>query len=193
MAWTLGLLGAALEVASGSYEFLETTTLTSDTSSISFSNLNSTYGSTYQHLQLRIIARTNRTGADSDPLLLTFNDTGGSSYSRHGLMAYLNTSVVSQNASSTNGIYLSDAIATNQNASGIFAGVVVDIYDAFETTKHKTLKAFAGMYASGWQSVELRSGAFYSSSAITKITLNPVVGSNFVSGTRASLYGIRSA
>lgn len=192
MAWNLGLLGAALEVQAGAFEFLETTTLGSDTSSISFSNVSSTYGSTYQHLQLRITARTNRTGADSDPLMLTFNSTGGTSYSRHGLMAYLNTSVVSQNASSTNGIYLSDAIATNQNASGIFAGLVVDILDPFETTKHTTIKALAGMYASGWQSIELRSGAFHNSAVISTITLAPVVGSNLVAGTRASLYGLRS-
>lgn len=183
----------AYEPPSDDFELLETQILSTGTSSITFSNLNATYGSTYRHLQLRAVSRTNRTGADSDPILLRFNLDTGNNYSRHGLIGYLGSTVVSNGGGSQNSIYLTENTAVDQNASGIFGTLIADILDPFRTNKNKTVKAFSGMYASGWQSIELRGGAWINTAAITTITLAPLIGTNFVAGSRFSLYGIRNS
>jgi hypothetical protein len=175
------------------YELLETQIVSGNQNSVVFSNLNSSYGLTYQHLQLRITARTDRTGADSDPIRIRFNSDAGANYGRHRLMAYLGNNVISGGSGGQDSMYITEAAAVSQNAANIFADIITDIIDPFETTKSKTIRSLSGMYASGWQSIELWSGFWNSTNAITTIALSPVVGTNFVSGSRFSLYGMRSS
>ena len=54
MAWNMGLLGAVSpELVTGAYDLLETTTLTSSASSVTFSGLGSY--TDYKHLQIRMV------------------------------------------------------------------------------------------------------------------------------------------
>jgi hypothetical protein len=180
--------------AGNAYELLETVLVGSGgQSSVSFSNLNSTYGSTYQHLQLRATIRTDRSGADSDPVRIRFNSDTGSNYARHYLLGYISSSLASGAATSADAMYITESAACANNAANIFAGIVTDILDPFETTKNKTIRSFGGNYASGWKGVELYSGLWQSTNALTTITLTPLIGTNFVQYTRFSLYGMRSS
>jgi hypothetical protein len=89
MAWNLGLLGATVG-SSDTFELLETSILNSNTTSVTFSNLNSTYGSTYQHLVFRIVARGSDADSGTGTALRVYmngngGDGGGSSYATHAL------------------------------------------------------------------------------------------------------------
>jgi len=68
--------------AAGAYEWIETVSVGTAVSSVSFSNLNSTYGTTYQHLQLRAAYRTSSVVGFTD-MRLRFNSDTGSNYSFH--------------------------------------------------------------------------------------------------------------
>jgi hypothetical protein len=195
MPFGLGFFATAgVSAAAGSFDLLETQTLGSSTSSVTFSSLSS-YASTYQHLQLRILTRTDRGGADSDPVILQFNSDTGSNYTRHGLGGYNfggSSAVYSNAGTSQTSLFLAEAMPVSSSTANAFGAIVTDILDPFETTKNKTVRSLNGMNAA-WSSIELRSGAWLSTTAVSSIVIKPLVGSNLVTGSRFSLYGIKAA
>ena len=191
----LGILAAAggAVAAAGSYDLLVTEILTSSQSSVTFASLGD-YAADYQHLQIRAVVRTDRTGADSDPVTLQFNGNTGTNYSRHGLVGYRfggSGGVVSNAASSQTSIFLSEAVNTNVATANSFGAIVGDILDPFSSSKNTTVRALTGMTAD-FSAVELRSGGFFNTASIYEIKLEPLVGSNFVTGSRFSLYGLKA-
>jgi hypothetical protein len=194
MPFGLGFFATAGAGAAGSFDLLETQTLTGSQASVTFSSL-STYASTYQHLQLRILTRTDRGGADSDPVILQFNSDTGSNYTRHGLGGYNfggSSAVYSNAGTSQTSLFLAEAMPVSSSTANVFGAIVTDILDPFETTKNKTVRSLNGMNAA-WSSIELRSGAWLSTTAVSSIVIKPLVGSNLVTGSRFSLYGIKAA
>ena len=178
--------------AAGDYELISTTILGSSAASVTFSGLG-TSAAAYKHLQIRATARTDRSGADSDPVILRFNSDSGSNYARHGLLGYNfgGSSAMQSNAgTSQTSLYLSEAMPVASSTSNSFGGIVADILDFQSSSKNKTVRSLAGMNAA-WSSIELRSGVWLSTSAVTSITLLPLVGSNLVTGSRFSLYGLK--
>jgi hypothetical protein len=167
----------------GDYELIESAILTSNESSVTFSNLG-TYSSTYKHLQIRAVGRGTRDVA-SEVVLARFNSDSTSSYSAHDLFG--NGSSVASSASTSQtsifGFYISGAPAT----ANAFGGAVFEILDPYSTSKNTTTRAISGN-ATGI--VVLNSGAFLKTNSITTIQLFPFSG-DFVSGSRFSLYGIK--
>lgn len=184
----LGIL-AASGASAGSFDLLQTQVLSSAEPSVTFSNLNTAYGSTYQHLQLRLTARDDRSGLAGSVLYMRLNGDTGSNYSFHRLNGS-GSSVTSDSASSQTVIVLGDMVGGTGTGSA-FAGGVVDLVDPFETTKNKTVRSFMGQ-ATNYNWVSLSSGARYNTAAVTSITLFGL-GPNFVTGSRFSLYGIKAA
>lgn len=175
--------------AAGSFDLLESQVLGSDTASVTFSSL-STYASTYQHLQLRLVTRTTRNTRD-DHLRFTFNGTGTSG-SWHIL--YGNGSSVSTSAGTSDGLIFGvfSIAAATQTASS-FTPMVLDLLDPFETTKNKTYRYLTGMTGLN-NIVELGSGGWFNTSALSSIKIeNANEPSNLVTGSRFSLYGIKAA
>jgi hypothetical protein len=177
----------------GSFHLLTTQTLTSGQSSVVFTSLNAY--SDYQHFQLRITTRTNRTGADSDPVVMRFNLDSGANYSTHGLIGYNiggSTAVTANGGTSTNHLFISEAMPVASSSANSFGAMVVDILDPFETTKNKTVRTLAGV-KDAWSSVELRSGSWMNTTAVNSITILPLLGSELAANSRFSLYGIKAA
>lgn len=179
----LGFL-AVSGVSAGSFDLLETQILSSNTSSVTFSSL-STYASTYQHLQIRAVAKTDRGGADNDNVIIRFNGDSGSNYSCHFLRGAGGSA--SSGALSNETKIIARAVGGND---GNFGAVVIDILDAFETTKYKTTRSLGG-YSNAI--LELGSGSWRNTAALTSILLDQDVGSNFLVGSRFSLYGSKVA
>jgi hypothetical protein len=172
----------------GAYELLETQILTGNQATITFSNLNSTYGSTYQHLQLRVVARTNRSGQVADLGTFFFNGDetlAGGNYNSHALTAGGSTVTSSYDAVP----YISYYAAANATANK-FTAFIMDILDPFETTKFTTTRLFLGQGESDRQ-IGLESGLWRNTAALTSLKLD-VIG-DFVTGSRFSLYGLRSS
>ena len=187
LGFPLGILSAAGAggVAAGTYELIESYVLGSSQTSVTFSNLGN-YSSTYKHLQLRIVARTDRSGEQGDVLTVRFNADSGSNYAYHYLSGN-GSSVVSAASSSQTEMWLW-RLAGNTATANSFGGMVIDILDVY-ATKNKTVRALSGM-TGGLSEVYLGSGLWNSTAAVTSIVLDQL-GGNFVSGSRFSLYGIR--
>jgi len=184
MPFGLGFFATAGAGAAGSFDLLETQILSSNTSSITFSSL-STYASTYQHLQIRAVAKTDRSGADNDTVIMRFNGDSASNYSCHYLRGQSGS--VSSGANTSETKILCRAIGATD---GNFGALVIDILDAFETTKYKTTRSLGG-YSNAI--LELGSGSWRNTAALTSILLDQDVGSNFLTGSRFSLYGSKVA
>jgi len=186
--WNLGLLGAAT-FAGGSYELIESTILAAATPSVTFSNLD-TYSSTYKHLQIRSVARTDRPSEYVDPFTVRLNGDSGANYARHQLSA-TNAGIISSGLANDTGMFPLGQAGGAANTN-VFAGSVIDFLDAYSTTKNKTARAFTGVMGlttGGNNSIRLVSGVRLNTSSITSITITAI--NSFQSGSRFSLYGIR--
>ena len=171
----LGILNAqAAGGGGGAFDLLETTTLTSSASSITFSGIDQSY----KHLQIRSVAR----GVDGGNIKATFNGDAGSNYAAHGL--YGTGSAVASFASLSRSNVIVAEAGTNTN---VFYASVTDIVDYSSTTKYKTIKGLMGSTL-----ILLRSGVWMNTSAITSINLSCQTN-DFTAGTRISIYGIKGA
>jgi hypothetical protein len=178
-----GILSAAgAGGVAGTFELVATNILGSSQSSVVFDT--SSLGSSYKHLQLRIVAKTNG-GDANEAMILRFNSDTATNYGYHILRGN-GSAVSSVNESSIDKIFF-QRFAGNAT-TGFFGSSVMDILDAFSTTKNKTTRNLGGV-ATGV--VSLDSGLWRSTSAITTISLLPQVGTNFLTGSRFSLYGIK--
>ena len=185
----LGILDYPVSAAGvAAYDLLETEILTGSQATVTFSSLNSTYGADYQHLQVRIVARTDRANT-GDVLLTRFNGDSGSNYSYHTV--YGNGSTVTSTGAGSDSVLEIFRISGATNTANSFGAVVLDILDPFETTKNTTIRALSGLTGS-LNEVHLRSGAWYNTDALTSINFDQF-GSNFVTTSRFSIYGLKKA
>jgi hypothetical protein len=170
--------------AVGDYESIQTYTLTSNQTTITFSSI----PSTYKHLQLRILARSNKAGQAYDYLRLRINGATGSSYSRHALLG--NGSAASANATANDTLIGMGEIPAATASSNIFGGSVIDLLDYKDTNKNRTVRGLIGEDKNGSGSIYLASGAYYSTTAVTSLSLFCGDGGDFIQYSSFALYGI---
>ena len=186
----LAVAGAGAAGAGAAYELLETTILSSSQSSIIFNNLSSTYGSTYQHLQVRMSTRTDRSNI-VDGFFLYVNGDTGNNYSNHYLRGN-GSNVLSGNVTSYGKIYDSEYTTIgNTGPANAFGACIMDILDPFETTKYTTFRYLGA--SDPTYHMALESGLWMNTNAVDSLEFEPSVGSNYIAKTRFSLYGLRSA
>lgn len=119
---------------------------------------------TYRHLQLRWISQSN---SGSYNPTIQFNGDTASNYSWHYLDGN-GSSATGGGAGSQSNILLAGLNTTaNTFGTGIF-----DFLDYRNTNKNKTVRILQGQQYNTTGSVDLWSGAWYSTSAITSMTLN---------------------
>lgn len=189
MSPILGIWASSIQPSlnATSFDSIATTTVGSGgQSTVTFSSI----PSTYKHLQIRGIARTDRATYTSDPLKLTFNSDGGSNYARHFLLGD-GSSATADGVSSQTFIqnYL---ITTNVATSGVFAAFVIDILDYGSTSKNKTVRTLMGFDNNGSGYIGLNSGLWNSTSAVTSLSLAGQFGT-FQQYSSFALYGIKGA
>jgi hypothetical protein len=182
----LGILAVAgAGGAAGAYDLLETTVLSSSVSSVTFSNLGNY--STYKHLQIRIAGRADRTNFRGDEILVRFNSST-STYRSHQLGGD-GSSVYSSDYSGETGLR-AGITTSNLDSTSQFGAAVIDILDFGSTSKNKTVRGLSGR-AGTTSSLALFSGLWVSTNAVTTLALLPANSSNFVAGSRFSLYGVK--
>ena len=147
--------------------------------------------STYKHLQIRGIYKDTETGGFVTDMKIRFNSDSGFNYSWHNIFATGSAVSASGNASMSS-IQIESA-GYQGSTSGIHGVSIVDIHDYANTSRNKTVRCFSGCDINGVNgSLTLTSGAYYSTSAITSITL--LRGSSaFGTTSRFDLYGIKGA
>ena len=185
----LGILNAqASGGAAGAFDLLETTTLSTSASSVTFSGLGAY--SDYKHLQVRALFKSNDAGTIANALNIRFNSDSGSNYAWHALQG-TGSSVIALGSDSRPEIAIQNAVpdASSGTSNGFGPGVF-DILDFSNSSKNTTLRALVG-FPDGRIRVGLSSGLWNDTSSVTSIDFSVAGSFNFVSGTRFSLIGVK--
>ena len=173
-------------ILGGSYESIQTYTLTGNQTSVTFSSI----PSTYKHLQVRLTAKTDR-ALNRDTALLTFNSDTGTNYAAHALFGDGSTAQA-QYAPATSSIALY-RVAGNTSATNVFGTLIIDVLDYTSTNKKTTVRALGGVDLNGAGEMWLNSGLWLNtaSAAISTLTLAPGNATNFMQYSSFALYGIK--
>lgn len=172
------------------FESIATVSGTGASATITFSNI----PSTYQHLQIRGIARSASTSGNYESTSFRFNSDSGSNYSGHYLIGSGSNAESYAWTSQTSGF---GAFTTTSNAlSNAMAIFVVDILDYANSNKYKTVRTLNGFDNNGTGSssynqgiVGLSSSVWMSTSAITSVSV--ITNANWTTSTSFALYGIK--
>jgi len=189
MAPILGILASAnYPRVTSSYESIATTTIGSGgASTITFSSI----PSTYTHLQVRYLARTNRADVQ-DLIRFRFNSDSGTNYAYHWLRGDGATADAS-NASSTASPWTAIIAGGNASASQFGAGVS-DVLDYKNTNKYKTTRTLSGVDTNSADGrIMFLSNLWMNTAAITSIEIAPNYGTSFNQYSSFALYGIKGA
>jgi hypothetical protein len=181
----LGILASAGGVPTGDYELIETVTLGSTQTSVTFSNL-AQYASTYKHLQIRAVARSNA-AVDNMGYRIRFNGGTSTDYSFHRMQG--NGSAVSaySDAAPTY-FYITAGIIGSLGTANAFGVAVIDILDAFNTSKNTTTRSLNAARTN----ISLDSAGWFDTAAINSMVLETDASSpDFTAGSRFSIYGVR--
>ena len=168
------------------FHHLETIRLSSTASTVEFTNL--AQYSDYEHLQIRYAARTARTGINYTDIVLRLNSDGAANYADHRLLGN-GSSVISNGNTGRNQIQRIVGASANTTTDAFGAGVI-DILDAFNSSKNTTVRALSGL-AANETNITLSSGLWLNTAALTTITIFDVVSANLLAGSRFSLYGLK--
>jgi hypothetical protein len=185
----LGIIASSkLGAPAGAFESIASATGTGSSGTITFSSI----PGTYQHLQLRLMLlnATNNAGAP----IIRFNSDTGTNYVWHTLNGYNSTVTAAGNTAKTsiNPCIDDDARASLRTTEPTVA--IIDIHDYASTSKFKTVRSFGGMDRNAATSeIDLNSGLWRSTSAITSITITNNGAFNWSSDAQFALYGIKGA
>jgi hypothetical protein len=180
--WASSFRSAAGPV--GAYDALATVTVPSGgVATVSFVGI----PAGYKHLQIRGIARSAGSTADSS---MTFNSdsSSGSYFANHQIYGEgLGSTIASASPASTKAepLYTPGSGVT----SNVFAGFVVDILDYQNTNKNKTVRSLAGWDANANGYIVFRSCLWMKTDAISRIDWT--VAGNWAEYSQFALYGVK--
>ena len=159
------------------------TLIASNTASVTF-DVSTLAAQGFKHLQLRTVSR-NTNGATNSDLYLRMNGDTGSSYVWHLLGG---TGTGTEAAYGAAGTFLRiGGTAGDLNTANVFGCSVVDILDAFSSSKNKTTRSLAGI-AGSFNRIVMWSGLWLSTAPVTSLTVTYDAGYYMMPGTRLSLY-----
>jgi hypothetical protein len=152
--------------------------------------------STYKHLQIRFIARSEYAETISAVGIQITSSNTNPSY-EHALFGDGSDAFVSgSNTYVSNGGILV-RMAGNNATSGVYGVGVIDILDYTNTNKNKTIRGLSGLDNNGSGQLNLNSKLFNTTSSIDQIKLNAIYTSGstgtttFKQYTQFALYGIK--
>ena len=180
----LGITASSITASTlGDFESIATVTVGSGgASTIEFTSI----PSTYQHLQIRLLARSTSTSSDG---YIRFDGDTASNYGAHYL--YGDGSSALSGANTPTSLPNAAYFATSGSGSNTFGVAVIDILDYANTNKNKTYRSLSGFDNNGSGLIVLYSGLWRSTNAIDSITLLRPPSNSFAQYTHAALYGIK--
>lgn len=165
---------------------IETKTLSGAAASFDFTSI----PAVYKDLQLRIHGRSSHS-SDHQALQWRFNGDAGSNYDY--LIWYVTGGGLTASDSFGSTAALCGIVAAANADANLFSTVIVDIQSYAQTTSNKLMQGRTA-HKIGTGANELQnynnSAAWRSTAAINQVTITPSNG-NFITGSSASLYGIR--
>lgn len=192
MSSSLGFMGSGISghlIPPPSFESIATVNVTSNTSTITFSSI----PSTYKALQLRMLWRSASTGFNQQFVLSLNGDTNVNNYTRHVLQGDGASASAFGNASGTLGGIRSANLASSSDVANLFSPAIIDIQDYNSSSKNKTVRIFGGYDSNnaGGASIFLESGLYISTTAITSLSITDYNAAGSAAGSTFALYGIK--
>jgi len=190
---TAGLFSTGVAASTNAYESIATVTVgIGGQSSIDFTSI----PSTYKHLQIRAIGRSNYAiSTGGDYAKLRFNSDTATNYSLHYIQGDGASVAAGATASSSWINILRFAVNLADGVSSAMAVSITDILDYTSVNKNKTVRSLSGMELNTGNTqgaIDFQSGAWYNSAnAITSISLTPGNGTLWTQNTQVALYGIK--
>ena len=179
----VGVLSTGGAVA-GDYESIATATGTGSSGTITFTSI----PSTYQHLQIRFIARGTIADVNADIYCYLNADTNQANYARHNLRG--NGASATAGGSAASALPIAGDITGSTAAASIYGTGVIDILDYTDTNKYKTVRSLTGEDRNGAGSIYLFSNLYMQTTAISSISI-VVQSANFATNSQFALYGIK--
>jgi hypothetical protein len=170
------------------FDSISTTTLSVDTATVTFSSI----PGTYQHLQIRYLAKQSTSGSFGTSIDIRLNDVTATNYTRHNL--YGNGAAVTSDGATALTSVRCLSIGCESSTANIFGIGIIDIHDYASSSKRKTITMSGGWDNNGSGVVGLNSGVLSSNTAVTSISIG--IGNfstNFKAGSTFALYGIKGA
>ncbi len=168
------------------YELIQAVTLSSDTATVTFSSI----PSTYTDLELLVSARVDRTGTSVN-MGLRFNGSS-SNYTQRALVSYGSTvDSLFSTALDQFGYWYSPG---NGATASTFSNQSVYISNYASSSYHKSISIDSTSEHNGTDTnLLLFAGLWENTAAITSIALSNYQGSNLKSGSTFYLYGIKNS
>jgi len=185
-----GVLAPQVATPTGDYESIATQTVgAGGAASITFSSI----PSTYKHLQIRGIAATTYVsgGASASPLTIGFNsDTTYTNYRTHQLLG--DGSTAQAYTVQASGWLAGVTNAVNADSANTYTAFIIDILDYRNTSKNKVTRSLFGNDRNGSGDINLFSGLWLNTGAITSITTQfPQSPRTLAQYSSFALYGIK--
>lgn len=183
---TNGLNGTKYDIVSADNYYMEpiaTTLLASSQATISFTNI----PQGYKNLQIRGIMKSTTAGTSVNDVFFQFNGDTGSNYSTHFIAG---TTAAGSGAAINQVRFRASNCAPYTGTANVFGAVVMDILDYSNVYKYKTARSLGGSDWNGTGYINMDSGLWMNTAAITSITIFPGANS-FETYTRLSLFGIK--
>jgi hypothetical protein len=170
--------GLGAGVAIGDFESIQTITVGTATSTVEFTSI----PATYTHLQLRVSMLSS---VQFGGVKMQFNSDTGTNYSWHNLYGN-GTGAFSDYGATQAQMYIYFSGGTTNPSAGVY-----DVLDYANTNKYKTMRGIEGVDANGSGYVNLTSGNWRSTSAITSIKLT-YTSQTFNTNSVFALYGVKA-
>lgn len=172
---------------SSDYALLASTELASPQAEVTFSNLGD-FAADYDHLQIKASTRSVLTDGGVSGLYMRFNgEASGTNYWWHRLYGQNSVTV---NGSSGDSLIVAGITVKSAAPANIFSGSVIDIFDAYDTSKKQVVRGFTGMAGATWYAGQ-HTGGWNSTSALSSITL--LTDNNFTANCSFYLYGWKAS
>ena len=170
------------------FEAIASTTLGSNSTSVTFSSI----PSEYRHLHLRMFARSPVVQANNVNLMMRFNSDSGTNYLQNEYR--WNGTSESQNVWANQTHAFAGFVTGANGGTNIFGACLVDIFDYASTNKWKTVQSLNGNDTNGAGILSFYGSLWQNTAAITSIEIKTLTGSDqLITGSVFSLYGIRGA
>lgn len=180
--------------ASSDYELISTTVLGASQATITFTN--SGTWTPYKHLQIRAVTRNTNAAPGSTVNygangVIRFNSDTGTNYRAHYLQGDGAGATSGDYGAGITCAYIPDLGGVwDSHTANSFGAFVIDIAD-WAGAKNKTIRSLGG-FMDGGKRVALASTAWFSTAAVTTISISEDGGaSGFKTGSRFSLYGLK--
>lgn len=181
----IGFFGGAVD--KGAFDHLASAVLSATASSITFDV--SSYATDYKHLQIRGLLQ----GAHNGSGYMNVRFNGASSPYRSHFFGSNGPDIFSFDPTTAGNMQIGTMYGNNNSNTTEFTATMIDILDPFSSSKNKTVKglnAYIRNSSNTDREISFSSGAWFSTSAVTSITLSSSSG-NLNTNTSLYLYGIK--